>query len=251
MALKVADTWFELHHLSDGVTLIREANVLGGAYANMWHVRGRDRDLLLDSGMGVLRLREHVACLAERPVVCVASHTHFDHIGGHHEFEERLVHGAEAGTLETADPKETVLADFIDEELFQALPYAGFDPRRYTIRGAKPTRIVEDGDMIDLGDRTFEVQHLPGHSPGSITLWEATTQTLLSGDVVCEGTFLDALYRSDVPDYIASLERIRDLPVAVVHPGHYDSFGRERFGALIDDYIAGKRKPDCPAAARS
>ena len=62
-----------------------------GTRCNIWHVRGRDRDLLLDSGMGLVSLRSHVGLVTEKPLLCVASQAHFDHVGGHHEFEERLV----------------------------------------------------------------------------------------------------------------------------------------------------------------
>ncbi len=245
MSLPVADQWFELHRFSDDITLIREPHVLSGAYANMWHVRGRDHDLLLDSGMGVLSLRDHVIQLTEKPVICVASHTHFDHIGGHHEFEQRVVHELEADILASADPRETVLDGYRDHA-FEALPYEGFEPSEYNITGAAPTRTVKDGDVVDLGNRHFEVLHLPGHSPGSIVLWEASSRTLISGDVVTEGELLDELYHSSSDDYVRSLERIRDLPVDIVHPGHYDGFGRARFVELVDAYIAGKRKPGCP-----
>ncbi len=247
LALEVAERWFELRRFSDDVTLIREPHVFGAAYANMWHVRGRDKDLLLDTGTGVLSLRAQVAQLTERPPVCVASHTHFDHIGGHHEFEERLVHAAEADILAAPDDERTLLSAN-REACFQALPYAGFDIGRYGIAAAPATRLVAEGDIVDLGDRHFEVMHLPGHSPGSICLWEAATRTLLSGDVVTEGAPIDEHYHSDIPDYIASLERLRDLPAEIVHPGHYESLGRPRMVEIIDDYLAGKRKPGCPAA---
>ena len=243
--MKVADQWFELHHFSDGVTLIREPHVLGGSFTNMWHVRGRDKDLLLDTGMGVLSLRKHIAQLTERPITCVASHTHFDHIGGHHEFEERLVHAAEADVLASCSDDETVLTGY-REHCFQALPYADFDIASYTIEPAPATRTVADGDHVDLGNRHFEVMHLPGHSPGAICLWEAATKMLISGDVVTEGPLLDELYHSDVSDYIASLERLRQLPVDAVYPGHYEGFGRDRMVEIIDEYIAGRRKPACP-----
>lgn len=245
MTLTVPDQWFELHRFSNDITLVREPHVLQGAYANMWHVRGRDSDLLLDSGMGVLSLREHVVELTERPVICVASHTHYDHIGGHHEFEERVCHRKEADILESADPMKTVLGRRAQTP-FDAIPYEGFDITKYAIRGARPTRLVEDGDDIDLGNRHFEVMHLPGHSPGSIVLWEGVTRTLISGDVVYDGELLDDLYHSEVDDYIESFEKIRNLEVDIVHPGHFDSFGRPRFREIVDDYLGGKRKPECP-----
>ena len=45
---------------------------------NMWHVRGRDRDLLIDSGMGVVSLRAHVPLVTGKRCLAIASHTHFD-----------------------------------------------------------------------------------------------------------------------------------------------------------------------------
>ena len=45
----------------------------------------------------------------------------------------------------------------------------------YEVPAAPATRIVAGGDVIDLGNRHFEVIHTPGHSPGGIALWEADT----------------------------------------------------------------------------
>ena len=61
MALSVAGHWFETRTCSDGVTLIWEPHVIPDIRCNIWHVRGRDRDLLLDSGMGLASLKRHVA----------------------------------------------------------------------------------------------------------------------------------------------------------------------------------------------
>ncbi|MFQ5959554.1 MAG: MBL fold metallo-hydrolase [Alphaproteobacteria bacterium] len=126
-------------------------------------------------------------------------------------------------------------------------PYAGFDASTYAIKAAPATRLVREGEVIDLGDRAFEVLHLPGHSPGSIGLWEKASGILFSGDAVYDGELLDELYHSNVRDYIATMERLRDLPVRVVHGGHCPSFGRARMIEIVDEYIAGKRRPGCPA----
>lgn len=104
--------------------------------------------------------------------------------------------------------------------------------------------------MIDLGDRVFEVIHVPGHSPGSIALWERASGVLLSGDAVYDGPLVDDAYHSRVPDYLDTMGRLRDLPVTVVHGGHFDSFGRDRHLALIDEYVAGKRAGGCPSGRR-
>jgi glyoxylase-like metal-dependent hydrolase (beta-lactamase superfamily II) len=249
MSLQVADHWFETRRFADDVTLIWEPHVSPDVRCNIWHVRGRDRDLLLDSGMGVASLRDEVTLVTEKPVLCVASHSHFDHIGGHHEFEERLIHGAEAGILAAPDADNTVLRRYLTPQTFMAAPCAGFDVTRYAIQPAPPTRLLQEGDRIDLGDRHFEVLHLPGHSPGCIALWESGTRTLYTGDVIYDGEIYDDVYHSVIDDYIVSMERLKSIPAETVHCGHYDSFGRGRLLALIDDYLAGKRSPGCPADA--
>lgn len=95
--------------------------------------------------------------------------------------------------------------------------------------GAAPTRVVEDGDVVETGDRRFQVLHLPGHSPGSIGLWEAATSTLFSGDALYDGPLIDTVEGCDIPAYVRTMERQRDLPGRVVHAGHDPSFGRARF----------------------
>jgi glyoxylase-like metal-dependent hydrolase (beta-lactamase superfamily II) len=204
MRIATPQSWYETRTVGDGITHIHEPYIKAFYRCNIWHVRGREKDLLVDSGMGVVSLRQQVPLVTERPLLAVASHTHFDHVGCHHEFAERLVHRDEAELL------------------------------------ARPTRAAEDGDVIDLGDRHFEVVHTPGHSPGEIMLWEAETAILFSGDTVYDGPLIDDAYHSDVAAYLASMKRILDLPVRVVHGGHFPSFDGGRYRALVRAYIDAK-----------
>ena len=54
------EDWYTTAHKGDDVTLIAEPFIHEFYRCNMWHVRGRDRDMLVDSGMGVVPLREWV-----------------------------------------------------------------------------------------------------------------------------------------------------------------------------------------------
>src|SRR5204863_3736714 len=121
--------------------------------------------------------------------------------------------------------------------LLTAAPYRGFSPRTHALRGCEPTRTLREGDIVDLGDRCFEVLHLPGHSAGSIGLWEAATGVLFSGDAVYDGPLLDELDGCDIPAYVDTVRRLRELPVTVVHGGHEPSFGRRRLVELCDAYL--------------
>jgi glyoxylase-like metal-dependent hydrolase (beta-lactamase superfamily II) len=252
--MRVAERWFEQETVGEGVVRIREPHVDPFLRANLYLVRGRDRDALVDSGLGLASLRAELAELFERPVVAVATHRHFDHVGGLHEFEEVVVHRDDAEAVARADgfaslrieeyPPEELSGYDPPASLLTALPRDGFELGEYRVRPVRPTRVVDEGEVVDLGDRRLEVLHLPGHTPGEIGLWEPETGTLFSGDCVYEsGELLDELPESDVGDYLRSMRRLRDVPVRIVHGGHDDAFGRARLLELIDAYEAA-RGPD-------
>lgn len=99
------------------------------------------------------------------------------------------------------------------------------------------------GDIIDLGDKAFEVMHLPGHSSGSVGLYNQRKQYFFSGDVVYDGKLLDDLKDSVVDDYISSMEKLLHLKADEVRPGHYGSFDRRRLRELVRPYIESKKAP--------
>jgi len=193
--LPIASTWFYRERFAHGITWLSEPHVDAFARCNIWHVRGRDCDLLVDTGLGVASLREAAADLLERPVAAVLTHSHFDHMGGAHEFDERWAHaderselsapqgfsGLTAGALGAELVERLRRAGYaLPEQLLTSLPHAGYELSSFSLRAAPLTRALLDGDVIDLGDRAFEVLHLPGHSPGSIGLFEPRTRTLFT-----------------------------------------------------------------------
>jgi len=252
VGIQVAERWFEFKRIDDGITLLWEPHVDPLIRCNIWHVRGSERDLVVDSGLGIASLVEAARTLFERRVTAVATHTHYDHVGGFHEFEDRVVHRLEAERLVTPSTFASLRGDRIEDDLLaslrasgyevparlvDALPHAGYDIDAYRVRPAPATRLVEEGDTVSVGDRRFEVLHLPGHSPGSIGLWEAETGVLFSGDAVYDGPLLDELPGSDIPTYVNTMKRLLELPITVVHAGHDPSFGRERLRELARAYI--------------
>ena len=239
-----AKDWYRTRTVGDGVTWIDEPFIQEFYRCNMWHVRGRDRDMLIDSGMGVVPLRQWVPLVTERDLTAVASHTHFDHIGCHHEFADRVVHRAEAAILANPDNAATLADPYVTDEIFEALPPEPYQSSTYSVRSAPATRVVEDGDVIDLGDRHFEVVHTPGHSPGGIALWEAASETLFSGDIVYDGPLIEDTYHANTADYYRSMVRLLDLPVRVVHGGHFASYGREHHQQIIRDWLEKHEVPN-------
>jgi glyoxylase-like metal-dependent hydrolase (beta-lactamase superfamily II) len=206
----------------------------------------------VDTGSGLSPLRGAIADLVARPLAAVATHIHYDHVGGLHEFDERLMHHLEAPRMNPYREFHPLRASDFPESfrsylpadwtgagdlLLDARPAENWTADDYAITSTTPTRRLTEGDVADLGDRAFEVIHLPGHSPGSIGLWEPRTGILFSGDAIYDGPLLDMLPDSRIGDYIQTMRRLRSLPVTIVHGGHEPSFGRERMVAIIDQYL--------------
>jgi glyoxylase-like metal-dependent hydrolase (beta-lactamase superfamily II) len=254
--LGVAPRWFEVTEVADGVFRITEPYVHAYVRSNSWLIRGRDSHLLVDSGLGIGNLPDELAGHLDRPVIAVATHAHFDHFGGLAEFADRAAHRDDGEVIEqagdyvtlTASTYPVALLDEFDaagepvpELLVSALPYDGFDLTAFRTPAASITRWLTDGDVVSLGDRSVEVWHAPGHSPGSICLWEAGSGTLISGDVIVDGEpLLDELPRSSKTDFAASLRRLRELPVVTVLAGHGPLFGRSRAHEIIADYLTSR-----------
>ncbi|WP_170335418.1 MBL fold metallo-hydrolase [Ruegeria arenilitoris] len=243
MEKPIARDWYEVIPFSDNISLIREKHVADWLRCNMWHVRGRDRDLIIDTGMGLRPLVEEVVSLTERPLTAIMTHCHFDHAGGLHQFEHRCGHPREAQVIAEPTAANTVAdTGYVRAETFTALPYEGFRHEDYVVKPAPLTQLLDEGDIIDLGNRVFKVFHMPGHSPGSIALFEEGTGILFSGDVVYDGDLLDTLYHSDPEQFKASLRRVQELPLRTIHGGHYPSFGKQRLSEIIEGYFSGHQR---------
>lgn len=241
--LATVDRWFAAERVGNGIMRIDEPHVHELLRGNIWHVRGADRDLVVDAGLGVASLRDELPEVFANDPILVVTHAHLDHMGGAHEFGDRRAHDAEAlGAPRGTSIRGPELAEQLglDEQLpdllITARP-AGFDADGYRLRPVQATTRLGDGDAIDLGDRRFAVLHLPGHTPGSLCLLEEASGTLFSGDVIYDDVLLDGLHESDRGDYAASLRRLRGLPVRTVHAGHGGSFDGERLRELIDAYL--------------
>lgn len=245
----VADTWFKHERIQNDLFLISEPHYHWWNRANIWLVRGREADMLVDTGLGVSSLKLYLTNLLEKPLKVVASHVHFDHSGSCHEFDDVFIHENEHEALCRGDQNLMLAApwrNFVPQKDFNLLPYDGFSASEYAVTACPHAHKIGHGDVVDLGDKAFEVLHLPGHSSGSIGLFNARSGQFFSGDVVYDGDLLDQLPDSVIDDYITSMERLLDLKADEVNPGHYRRFDRPYLHTLVRTYIDAKKAPLCP-----
>lgn len=137
----------------------------------MYAVEGRDRVLLVDTGMGTGDLKTALEALAPgKPVIAVNTHGHADHCGGNSQFPEIYLHpGSYADADRAEEEKKTLPAENELEGITK------FEWKKHP---------VYEGDIIDLGGKTIEVIETPGHTPGCISLLDREDRILFGGDLV-------------------------------------------------------------------
>ena len=229
------DPWFEITAFEHDVIRLREPNVGRLDSCNIWLVNGSKASLLIDTGIGVAPLAPSIAKLATGRLICLLTHSHYDHVGGAHEFADRHIHEAEAETLANPTPESTLWLDWLKRESFLAVPSESFSFDQYNVRPAPPHGLVSDGDRIDLGDRLLEVFHVPGHSPGLIAILDRVTGALFTSDAIYDGPMFFDLPGSNRQSAKRSVARLASLGAKVFHPGHFESFGAGRFEKLASD----------------
>lgn len=231
--------WFRRREIDACLTLFTEPLVHSYFSANIWLLRGRDADLLVDTGMGLAPLTPMLPATG-RPLIAVATHIHVDHVGGLHEFEHRLGPAASADAFADIPDALTLAHLFrgIDRPVEQS-PAPNWTASGYRLAPAPLTRALKEGDRIDLGDRSFTVLELPGHSPDCIGLYDEANGLLFGGDAIYDDELVDDLPGSDRVAYRATMERLLDLPVRIAHGGHGPSFDGQRLRAIAKAYLTG------------
>lgn len=230
--------WFRVSQVTQGVLRIEEPFVHPYLSANIYFVRGRDADLLVDTGMGLAPLAPVLPLVRGKPLIAMATHIHLDHVGSLHEFAERAGPRQSAEAFATM-PREITYTDALArlDLPVTRLPSPGWTPATYSIRPAPLTRILDEGDTIDLGDRAFRVLHLPGHSPDSIALLDERDGGFFSGDAIYDDLLIDDLPDSDPAAYRLTMQRILDLPVSSGHGGHGPAFDGARMRQIAHEYL--------------
>jgi len=182
-----------------------------GFESNMYLI---DKEVLVDTGTGLFfpQIRENLINLGIDPKkikLIVNTHCHFDHVGGDKSFRdlcnaEIAIHENDAQALEEGDNNLTLATMF------------GKKMKSITV-----DRRLKERDRIKTSNFCFEVIHTPGHTPGSICLYESKKKILISGDTL----FSDGIGRSDLPggdsDLLReSLKKLSKLKITYLLPGH-------------------------------
>lgn len=212
------ESWFTVERIDDATYAISE--YVHYEHTHSYLLLGAQSALLIDTGLGVCDISRVVSTLTNLPVFAVATHAHWDHIGGHRHFPNFAVHEAERSWLEGEFPLpfSAVKAQLLKEPC--AFPNE-FNAENYRLFSGTPHRVLKDLDVFDLGGRVVKVLHTPGHSPGHMCFYEPERGYLYTGDLIYLGC-LDAYYPTTDPAAFArSAARVAKLSVLRILPAHH------------------------------
>lgn len=163
---------FTHERVTHNVTKIEDYNV----YTLL--IEGKDRAILLDTGLGIGNLREYVEKLTDKPITVYLTHAHGDHTFGVGWWDEAYLNEDDFHLFQNVEPKDRIASikrltgkdDIKAEDLApkftgKLIPY-------------------HDGDIIDLGGTTLEVVEIPGHTPGCSMFLMKEDRIMIYGDAV-------------------------------------------------------------------
>jgi hydroxyacylglutathione hydrolase len=194
----MVDDYWAVQRIDEDTIAIGEPRYYQVNYSYL--ILGRERALLFDSGTATRDIRPVVTALTSLPVTVMASHLHFDHFAGIAAFP----------SVAMIDLPET-RADVTD---------GVFAPGRYEYLGmadhlrppsVRVTQWIAPDGVIDLGGRQLTVLHTPGHTPSSVSLYDAAHRQLFAGDFVYPDTLYAFLPGASRSAYRATTRRLLSM----------------------------------------
>jgi glyoxylase-like metal-dependent hydrolase (beta-lactamase superfamily II) len=181
-----------------------------------------NRAAIVDPGGDLPRIRQAIDQLKVTPEKILLTHGHIDHAGGAAELAEAL-----KLPIEGPDERDAFLLANLDQ---QGARFGLSDVRNVT-----PTRWLVEGETVSIGDLTFSVLHVPGHTPGHLVFVNAPSRFALVGDTLFQGSVGRTDFPYGNPDELIAGIKGKLLPLGddvTILPGHgpASTIGAERRG---------------------
>ena len=216
----VPSTWHEVYQVEPGVFAITEPRQFQEAISYL--IVGDSSAVLFDSGIGLVPLAPVVKALTQLPVRVLNSHSHFDHVGANHEFDQVLALDTPFTRANEAGKPHERIADEVVPTAFCGAAPSGADTAAFRSQPWPVTRRVKVGDTLAVGGRTLEIVAAPGHTPDAIVLLDRANGLLFTGDTFYESTLWFFAAETDIVAYEQTMQRLAALAPSLrrVLPAH-------------------------------
>lgn len=245
--------YYKVINMGDGIYHIWEP---AGVASSL--ITGKTKALLIDTGYGYGDLKAVVRSLTDLPLRVVNTHCHLDHAGGNYLFQKNTkelrntdndlqkisientekkygtenqpesdfsisIHSYEEAVyrLYQTEQKPLVIEKILREKSPEEYPWPqNFNVEKYLEYKECKFDVLEDGEIIDLGERKVRVIFLPGHTKGSIVFFDEQTGTLFSGDNISNSLWIQFDQSENVYRFAEHLKEVQKLPIRKIISSH-------------------------------
>ena len=214
------DSWFQVYQVAPDVKAIYEPHQWQETISYL--IEGNTKALLFDTGNGISDIHALVTRLTNKPITVLNSHSHFDHVGGNYAFKRIYAMNTEFTTERQKGVSNAVIAEEVSRDaLCRPLPN-GVSQQNHIGKPYKISKRIDDGFVFELGERSIEVIHVPGHTPDAIALIDREAGLLWTGDSFYAGPIWLYAPETDLIAYGKSLDRLlQELPhIKTLLPAH-------------------------------
>ncbi|MDY7077927.1 MAG: MBL fold metallo-hydrolase [Chloroflexota bacterium] len=237
----ISEEWFRVYEVTTNLFVFCEPRHYENTIASL--VIGKEEAALIDTGCGIGDLRKVVEEVTDKPVIVINTHTHTDHLGSNHQFDEiamfdhPLCHQVAKKGISHQIMQPEILAENLVIEPWPE----GFDPNGFSLPPFEVSHWLTDGDWISLGDRDLEVIHTPGEAADHICLLDRTERILFCGDILLHGPVWTHLEGGSLSDLIKSYQRLMGYFNDFDHlmPGHEEPWLDK---SLLPESLTGAEK---------
>jgi hydroxyacylglutathione hydrolase len=229
---------FKVDYFGSGIYIIQAPLMREGIYL----VEGEKNDLLIDTSMGAYSLKEAIAPYLKHPLLVLDTHGHPDHAGGNGEFDKVYLHQADLKLF-----LESCQVSYRFSDLQKQFGKEADKLKDVMVPFKNNVIPLNDCDVIDLGNRRLSVIWTPGHTHGSVCLYDEKAEVLFTGDTVTEaGQWIYLPVSTSLKTYDESLKKLLQMKLKIRYlmPGHtpapIDPLMIEKKEKLARDILAHK-----------
>lgn len=168
----------------------------GTPTGNSWLIIGKEHSLVIDSCAPVKGFRKYLEELANTKVDLLLSHGHYDHTFMMSEFDKVYMHKDDVAYL-NGRFGFPAYHDIPDDIIY-----------------------IEEGDIIDLGDRKLKAFHIIGHTDGSLLLLDEDSKLLFSGDSIARRTLLYDIDKNKLYSYFQKIYDMKKESFSYICSAH-------------------------------